>query len=372
MLRLGCGHVYDKTASGPLLDNIYRLTNETISLDPHSNNGSVAYGLDPVGNRLSQQSTLSAIASISLLGYDPDDRLSTETYDNNGNTLISGASTFVYDFENHLKSMTAGSVSVALQYDGDGNRVAKTVGGRTTRYLVDDLNPTGYAQVVEELGVAGVQRTYTYGRQRISQNQLTSSEWTPSFYGYDGFGSVRTLTDASGTVTDTYDYDAWGNAVNVTGSTPNVCLYRGEQYDPDLRLYYLRARYFNPLSGRFLTKDPEAGRIKVPASLHRYLYAAGDPVNRSDPRGRSDMLESLGITAKDLKTFAAMLPALGVAIYSCNYLLADALKDAMKLASSGTATPEQAQDAIHKVGFETLGCWTALGALVTIPLLELE
>lgn len=108
----------------------------------------------------------------------------------------------------------------------------------------------------------------------------------PSFYGYDGFGSVRQLTDSAGTVTDTYSYDAWGNSFGSTGSTPNLYLYRGEQYDPDLTLYYLRARYFNPLSGRFLSRDPEAGQIKVPATLHKYLYGAGDPVNRIDPGGR--------------------------------------------------------------------------------------
>ena len=88
----------------------------------------------------------------------------------------------------------------------------------------------------------------------------------------------------------TYDYDAWGNAVNTTGSTPNVYLYRGEQYDPDLGLYYLRARYFNPLTGRFLGRDPEAARVRVPASLHKYLYGASDPVNRLDPTGRVDLL----------------------------------------------------------------------------------
>jgi RHS repeat-associated protein len=288
-------------------DGIYRLTNETISLDPHSKNGTVAYGLDPVGNRQSQTSSLPGISTGSF-NYDPDDRLATETYDNNGNTLISGASTFAYDFRNRLKSMNGGAVTV--QYDGDGNRVVKTVSGATTRYLVDDLNPTGYAQVVEELGTAGVQRTYTYGLHLINQNQLIGGAWTPSFYGYDGFGSVRLLTDATGTVTDTYDYDAWGNAVNTTGSTPNVYLYRGEQYDPDLRLYYLRARYFNPLSGRFLARDTETGRIRVPATLHRYLYSVGDPVNRVDRNGKSvveyDII--LGFVSLNVVLFLANKP----------------------------------------------------------------
>ena len=101
---------------------------------------------------------------------------------------------------------------MTLQYDADGNRVAKTVNGVTTRYLVDDLNPTGYAQVVEEVTAGAVTRQYTYGLQRISQTQQIANAWTPSFYGYDGGGTVRLLTDATGTVTDTYDYDAWGNA----------------------------------------------------------------------------------------------------------------------------------------------------------------
>jgi hypothetical protein len=55
------------------------------------------------------------------------------------------------------------SGAVTLQYDGDGNRVAKTESGVTTRYLVDDLNPTGYAQVVEEVESGSVERTYTHG-----------------------------------------------------------------------------------------------------------------------------------------------------------------------------------------------------------------
>ena len=305
-------------------DNIYRLTNETISLDPHSVNGSVGYGLDPVGNRQSQNSSIPGIATGGFT-YDPDDRLNTETYDANGNTLTSGGKTFAYDFENRLKSMTEGAVTVAIQYDADGNRAAKTVNGVTTRYLVDDLNPTGYAQVVEEVTAGAVTREYTYGPQRISQAQQIANAWTPSFYGYDGAGTVRLLTDNTGTVTDTYDYDAWGNTVNTTGSTPNVYLYRGEQYDPDLTLYYLRARYFNPLSGRFLTRDPEEHKPMRskhkpldPGKFHTYLYATGDPINRIDPRGRDAIIEyALEIGESDASVIGLRATGKAVAFDIC-------------------------------------------------------
>jgi len=112
--------------------------------------------------------------------------------------------------------------------------------------------------------------------------------WTPSFYGYDGSGTVRQLTNSAGAVTDTYEYDAFGNSITISGSTPNHFKYRGEEWDPDLGLYYLRARYMNPLTGRFVSRDPENGMDVDPQTLHKYVYADGDPVNGADPSGRED------------------------------------------------------------------------------------
>src|ERR1035438_6614795 len=125
--------------------------------------------------------------------------------------------------------MVNGSTVVTMQYDAFGNRVAKTVGTVTTQYLVDDLNPTGYPQVVEELtgpiGSGAVTRQYTYGLQRISENLSPvvtgNSTWTPSFYGYDGFGSVRQLTNSNGVVTRSEEHDAFGNSFTKSGTTPN-------------------------------------------------------------------------------------------------------------------------------------------------------
>jgi len=264
-------------------DGIYRLTSEAVQ-DPSGGNGEVDYTLDPVGNRTSVNSSLPGVPSVTLAGFNLDDWLSPETYDANGNTTSTGGKSFAYDSENHLVSMNGGAVQ--LLYDADGNRVAKSVGTTTTRYLVDDLNPTGYPQVVEESVNGVLQRTYTYGLQRISENQIISNTWQPSFYMYDGFGSVRQLTNLSGTVTDTYNYDAFGNLLNSTGSTPNNYLYRGEQYDPDLGLYYLRARYYNPQTGRFLSRDPEDGNPFDEVTLHKYLYAGSNPVSYVDPSGK--------------------------------------------------------------------------------------
>ena len=92
----------------------------------------------------------------------------------------------------------------------------------------------------------------------------------------------------------------FGNLLNKTGTTPNNYLYRGEQYDSDLGLYYLRARYYNPLTGRFLSRDPndpqliDANEVPTdPKYLHKYLYANGDPINGTDPEGRAAYIESI-------------------------------------------------------------------------------
>ena len=106
-----------------------------------------------------------------------------------------------------------------------------------------------------------------------------------------GIGTTEASTSTS-SVTDIYEYDAFGNALITTGSTPNDYLYRGEQYDPDLGLYYLRARYYNPATGRFLSRDPLDGQLADSKSMHKYLYADGDPVNGVDPQGREDMFET--------------------------------------------------------------------------------
>jgi RHS repeat-associated protein len=137
--------------------------------------------------------------------------------------------------------------------------------------------PNGYAHV-----------TYMYGLELLSQN----SDSAPArYYVHDGHGSVRALTDVNGNITDTYDYDAFGNLIHSTGTSPNNYLFAGEQFDPDLNLYYNRARYVNTTTGRFWSPDTVQGGIDDPLSLHRYLYAHGDPVDLLDPSGKTPLTD---------------------------------------------------------------------------------
>ncbi len=262
-------------------DAIYRLLNENIT--GVSDSGGLNYTLDQVGNRLALTSTLAALQSQTF-SYDGNDRISGDTFDDNGNTLTSGGHAYTYDFEDRLLQMDS---TVTMVYDGDGNRVSKTERGVTTRYLVDEMNPTGWPQVAEEVVSGAVTAQYTHGLMRISQNR----PGTVSYYGYDG-GSVRQLLDVAGAITDTYAYDGFGNTIAQTGSTVNSCQYRGEQYDASLQMYYLRARWYRPQAGRFLTQDTYEGDDQEPLSLQDYLYAAADPVTRTDPSGFADTVET--------------------------------------------------------------------------------
>jgi RHS repeat-associated protein len=116
------------------------------------------------------------------------------------------------------------------------------------------------------------------------------------FHLADGHASTRALADGAGTVTDTYSYDAFGTTLASTGTTPNHHLYTGEQLDPNVGFYYLRARWYAQAAGRFTSTDPAEGNVFDPISLHRYLYANADPVDNRDPSGQWTMIEiSIGV-----------------------------------------------------------------------------
>ncbi len=265
-------------------DLLYRLTREKVT-DVLAGDSTVDYTYDAVGNRLTK--VVDGVATIAY-SYDANDRLiaegaNTYTYDANGNTLTSNGSAvtaYSYDAANRLIRVQEAAKTIDFEYDSDGIRVTRTVDGVITRYLVDKNRE--YAQVLEERdGSGNLVVEYIYGDDLISQDRGGSK----SYYHYDGLGSTRALTNDAETVTDTYVYEAFGSLIAATGATSNNYLYTGEQFDPNIGFYYLRARYMNPEIGRFLTADLFQGLMHEPVTLHKYLYANVNPINNVDPSG---------------------------------------------------------------------------------------
>ncbi len=286
-------------------DDLYRLTSETVS-DATLGDRTATWTYDAVGNRLSEVETTTAGTDTTTYSYDANDRLLTETvtglnpdtliysYDNNGNTLTridgSGTTSYAYDSRNRLSNLNSGQTTYL--YDASGIRMSETSSGLTTNYLVDPNRD--YAQVVEESfdlnGFAEVR--YTYGDDLIAQHRRVDALTTnSSTYHYDGIGSTRRLTDTNSLVTDSYAYTAFGELAGGTGFTQNDYLYTGEQFDPNLGFYYLRARYYNAGIGRLQNMDPFAGFESDPKSLHKYAYVYANPVVNLDPSGRVTLQE---------------------------------------------------------------------------------
>ncbi len=145
--------------------------------------------------------------------------------------------------------------------------------------------------LLEDDGTAQV--IFSYGDDLLNQ----SRDGTTSFFHYDGLGSTRSLSDSSGNLTDTYNYEAFGELLNLTGTTDNNYLFAGEQLDANLEQYYLRARYYDQGIGRFTQIDKFDGIYIEPQSLHKYLYGESEPVNNIDPSGNIS-LSSIGATLR--------------------------------------------------------------------------
>ena len=274
-------------------DSLYRLTSETITEGEKVTVYTYAY--DNVSNRILKTENGAETAYVyNALNQLVSDSETSYEYDLNGNLIrvIGSAQSALYEYnsENKLiKATVQNGVLVTEEtytYDYSGNRTSKTThrsDGVTeyVKYLNDNSSLTN---VLAEIGSEGsVQAYYTIGADLISQER----DGNVSVYLYDGHGSVVGLANESGVVTDTYSYDAFGNLLKYTGSTKNCYRYCGEQFDETTGLYYLRARYMDTSTGRFISQDTYQGTINDPVSLHKYLYANANPVMYSDPSGYS-------------------------------------------------------------------------------------
>ena len=257
------------------------------------------------------------------------DNVTTYSYDADGNLITEQTGcfekTYEYDAENRLSVVKAqGTVLMAALYDGDGNRLftmdytgentgdwdiwipecggnadsvddnakdaMKELASLVTFKDRDDYTITEYVnditreneEVLAELNPRGkITTAYTYGYTRESAD----SHGETQYYLYDGQNNVSRIASEWGRVKESYNYDPYGNLTYGIPDTVNYYGYNGESQNLATGLQYLRARYYNPHTGNFLTEDTYPGQISDPLSLNRYDYVSNNPVNYDDPSG---------------------------------------------------------------------------------------
>jgi len=248
----------------------------------------------------------------------------TYSYDNNGNitsvTDLNGTTSYEYDVLNRLiEVIKGGATTQEYTYDARGNRenqtgvTAETNGNETLSYnlwnqlvsVADSTGTTTFEYGPTSLRVKkgsknyiydvngnlkaeadasnNITATYIWGGNRLLVKKL--ADGTQYYYLYNGHGDVVQITDNAGNIVNSYEYDEWGNITSQTETIANEFKYAGQIYDSETGLYYLRARYYDPTTGRFISKDSNEGNIVNPLSLNLYTYCENNPVNYVDPTG---------------------------------------------------------------------------------------
>ena len=153
------------------------------------------------------------------------------------------------------------------------------IGGAQTDY-VWDVN-RGLPEILQET-IGGSTTSYVYGLGRISS---TDAAGTQTYYTVDGLDSTTDLTDASHSKTDGYTYDEFGAASQSPGTSGQPFQFTGQQTDADSGLRYLRTRYYDLATGRFLGRDRVPGSTTSPSTQNPYAYALNNPTTLTDPTG---------------------------------------------------------------------------------------
>jgi RHS repeat-associated protein len=213
------------------------------------------------------------------------------TYDSNGNRLrdsrtVTGQGTstydFAYDLEDRLTRALVNLSEVAsYAYFSDGARIRRTDLGTPTFFLYDFRDFNGYNDMLEEYDSAGNRvARYVHG-PGIDEPLAMERGGAWYYYHFDGLGSVTMLTRADKTVANRYTYDDFGGFRSKTEAVTNVYTFTGREHDFATGLHFYRARYYDHVVGRFLTRDP-AGMVD---GANLYAYADNNPSSRDDPSG---------------------------------------------------------------------------------------
>ena len=278
-------------------DNINRLTELTNKMGANILS-EFSYAYDKNSNIIA----VTANGQITTYQYDPLNRLTgikrpggeeiNYQYDSRGNrskgsiTIIDTANfkagEFAYNSWDELASFT-GSGSTAYSYDPEGLRTEKDSGTSSTRYYCDDNGLV----IAESDGTGQVSAQNIWGHKALAR-QVNGTYY---YYLYNGHGDVIQVIDEAGNTVNSYSYDEWGNILSSQEQIVNPMKYAGEYYDEETGLYYLRARYYDPTIGRFISKDSYEGDITNPLSINPYTYCSSNPINRWDPSGHFDVVQ---------------------------------------------------------------------------------
>ncbi|MDP8928451.1 MAG: hypothetical protein M3O70_07720 [Actinomycetota bacterium] len=312
-----------------LYDAKDHLTRACWNADCDSATEFIAFSYDPVGNRLSKTAQLPGVlsepAGTTTYAYDVDDRLTAATgplgptsydYDANGSQTTAGAWNYSYDQANRMASASNTLTTVTYSYDGDGNRLVADAGalpGDETRYQWDPNNPLPL--LVEERDGNNTQtREHLHGTEQISMETAGAR----SYYLHDHLGSTLALTSPSGATQRTYDYLPFGQLRNTTQPDPlapeNLTRFTGQLFDAQTGLYHLRARQYDPTTGRFTATDPVPPQIDDPY-VASYIYANNNPTRFIDPSGLS-FRDWVRRNANTIKTTTTVVAAGGCIVLS--------------------------------------------------------
>ena len=287
-------------------DALGRLT-KTVTTD-HKNDDktkTVTYTYDKAGNRTTEDDGTTQTAYT----YNGLDQLQTATkekgtavdevrqysYDANGNqtdvknTKTGQTESYTYDAENRLSKVSVtdkdGKTAVIQQnhYNGDGQRIQKVEGSKTTNYYYQD----GVVSYTTDGENSQTSQNLIGTDGNILATQRYGSDHTDYLlYHKDIQGSTTSLVKEDGSADATYRYTDFGETtINGDNKAENEVCYTGGIYDHSTGLYYLNARYYNPEDGRFVTEDTYRGETAKPETGHLYAYCANNPVNYVDPSG---------------------------------------------------------------------------------------
>jgi RHS repeat-associated protein len=257
----------------------------------------VDFTIDARGKPLSANMVLPLNPTLAALNttltYDAANRLvgsslGSYQHDDAGRTIsqtVSGQTTsFGYNSLDLLTTLSAPGNSESFAYDALNARVGRTRNGTTTKHL---WNPVGsLPNLSVDLDAADTpQRFYIYGNGLIGQIDASN---VVHYNHFDLTGNTLALTDSSGAISDRYAYTPFGDTTSQ-GTTVNPFKFNGRfgVTDDGNGLVHMRARYYQPGVGRFLSLDSQFSGLNDPSRINRYGFAADDPFMRVDPSGFS-------------------------------------------------------------------------------------